>query len=792
MSDWSPDDHARLVALTRYEPLRAHVQVAFEQLLHLTTTVFQVPLASLSLMDATHQTMIATCGVTPGRLPRTESMCDHVLRSGTLISTGDARQDPRFARHPSVLGAPHLRFYASAPLRSADGHVVGALCIGSPDPRPDLSGAQRDQLAALAALAMTALDLQLATQVSAREQADVTQLNADLRTALWTAETLAAVTDLMELDLDPQDLALQVTALTASALDVDCGGLMLLNGQRAISIGAWHSPRGEAFHRVASAGVRRDGQGLLWEVLAADQPLFFDDYAGHGRAHPGGVALGLRAAASAPLGQVGDTRYLMALFRLDRQDPWSAVQRQVIGAVARTAQQALQRAQDRAALQETQARLHLALDSAPLVLWTTDLSGVITLSEGRGLASLGRRPGQSVGLSVYDLYASSPDVLAALDRVLGGEALTTQVQAGPRIMEARYEPLRNAEGKQTGMMGLGYDVTALVEAERTARQAQLRAEALLELSHLLSDGLDFLAVARQALETLRGALGGGWMVVWEHQSGAYRPLLQVGPVPEGLQDRQVEGRGELYATLGVLEGRQAFLHAGDLPADARQGGLRGVALLPLVLRFPEQVWVLGIYRADGQADTWSPEEQTLIQAAARLLRAGAERQVHYTSLMEAAYTDQLTGLGNRHALEQTVPNLLQDAARAGQQVTVLSIDIDGLKQVNDTGGHARGDVLLTTFAAALRDAVRAEDHLFRVGGDEFVVVMRHGLLGTRGEEGVHAAVRQTRESGFGGVDASVGTAVAPRDGWALEELLARSDERMYQVKVRRKAGDSGL
>jgi len=130
--------------------------------------------------------------------------------------------------------------------------------------------------------------------------------------------------------------------------------------------------------------------------------------------------------------------------------------------------------------------------------------------------------------------------------------------------------------------------------------------------------------------------------------------------------------------------------------------------------------------------------------------------------------------------------VLRDSDRAGQPVTVLSLDIDGLKRVNDTEGHARGDELLKIFAQALRSAVRADDHVFRLGGDEFVVVMRHGPQVVLGEERVRASVRQMQAAGFDGVDASVGVAVAPEDGWGLGTLLARSDDRMYQLKVQRK------
>ncbi|WP_221088615.1 diguanylate cyclase domain-containing protein [Deinococcus aquaedulcis] len=787
MTPWSAEEEARLAVLSRYQPLVGLPDTALARVKVLAAHLFGVSIVSVGLLDidqewvqvggdlgGTHGPLLAPLGAT-------------VVLSGQVVSTGDARQDPRFAGHPLVTAGPHVRFYASAPLLSPEGDVIGALCVADSQVRPALQGEALARLTDMAALVMNELELHLTAQVLARKQVALDHMNRDLRVALSSAETMTAVAELADLDLSPQQMALHVTELTASALDVDWGALVAVRGDRAFSFGAWHSPRGEALAQLASRGIRREEGGMTWEALSAGQPLFVDDYPGSHFAHPESRKTGVQAAATAPLGEFGGTSYLMGFVRLSPQ-PWNRTDRHLIYAVSRAVRQTLRRAEERAALREAQHRLQLTLDSAPLILWATDLSGTFTLSEGRALTGLGTRPGVAVGQSIYELYAGIPEIRRNVERAMSGEAFVAQVQAQGRVFEARYEPMRNAEGQQTGTVGLAYDVTGLVQAEQQARRDQMRAEALLHLSQLLSGDQPFAEAAGRALGTLQQVLGPGWFVLWARQGQRFVPLLQVGEAPGAVQRHQSQGiPAAQYEALGVFQQHSVFLGPAELPADARDDGMRGAALLPIDLGTAETIWLLGVYRAAPDFEVWTADERQLLEAAGRLLCAGAQRLEQVEGLARAAQTDTLTGLGNRRALDLALERAFAQAHERSEQVTVVSVDMDGLKHFNDTEGHARGDALLVTFGQALREAVRRGDQVFRLGGDEFVVVMVHGHAPSLPAERVQAAVRHTCAAGFPGVQASAGVACFPEDGHTPEAVLACSDARMYAQKMSRRA-----
>ncbi|GAA3996168.1 hypothetical protein GCM10022631_03160 [Deinococcus rubellus] len=120
-----------------------------------------------------------------------------------------------------------------------------------------------------------------------------------------------------------------------------------------------------------------------------------------------------------------------------------------------------------------------------------------------------------------------------------------------------------------------------------------------------------------------------------------------------------------------------------------------------------------------------------------------------------------------------------------------ALDLDGLKAVNDRAGHDRGDALLAGFAASLRLAFRGEDALFRVGGDEFVVLVKHLAPAGTAVGGslarVQAALKRLRRSGFDAADVSAGLATFTDDCGETEELLRLSDQRMYLQKQEHQA-----
>jgi len=149
--------------------------------------------------------------------------------------------------------------------------------------------------------------------------------------------------------------------------------------------------------------------------------------------------------------------------------------------------------------------------------------------------------------------------------------------------------------------------------------------------------------------------------------------------------------------------------------------------------------------------------------------------------------DALTGLPNRAAFLAAVDRLLGDGARA----TVVLLDLDGFKAVNDTHGHAAGDALLTEVAVRLRAALRPGEVAARLGGDEFALLLTgdvdRAALSARLDGFVRALRTPFSLDGTSvSVGASVGTAETPAQGTSLDRLMRTADETMYQCKRTRR------
>jgi len=154
-----------------------------------------------------------------------------------------------------------------------------------------------------------------------------------------------------------------------------------------------------------------------------------------------------------------------------------------------------------------------------------------------------------------------------------------------------------------------------------------------------------------------------------------------------------------------------------------------------------------------------------------------------------AHHDQLTGLPNRLYLAAHLPDAITEAKEKGTLLAVLFLDLDRFKHVNDSRGHETGDKLLKTVAQRIRSTMRSQDVVVRMGGDEFVVVMKD----VKNTDKVNEAAERINQalSAPMVVDGrtlvttvSIGVALYPRDGLDMGELLRHSDTAMYQAKDR--------
>ena len=175
------------------------------------------------------------------------------------------------------------------------------------------------------------------------------------------------------------------------------------------------------------------------------------------------------------------------------------------------------------------------------------------------------------------------------------------------------------------------------------------------------------------------------------------------------------------------------------------------------------------------------------------IRDVSEAKQQAETLSALARTDSLTGLPNRHWLNDYLPGAIASAKENGSKLALYYIDIDNFKDINDSLGHKSGDEVLSAIGNGLSLAIRGEDHLARIGGDEFLAVIenlsdqeaaRHVACKLIDAVSLEDAVMPWR--GFV-PKASIGVSVFPDHGQDMDSLLQSADIAMYQAKSEGKA-----
>jgi diguanylate cyclase (GGDEF)-like protein len=154
--------------------------------------------------------------------------------------------------------------------------------------------------------------------------------------------------------------------------------------------------------------------------------------------------------------------------------------------------------------------------------------------------------------------------------------------------------------------------------------------------------------------------------------------------------------------------------------------------------------------------------------------------------IDLSRTDPLTGLFNRSQLFVTLEQEVSRTRRSDRGFCLLMIDLDGLKAINDTGGHLRGDVVLRSLGTVISGSIRTVDSAYRYGGDEFVVLLPEtdivGAFVVAEKIRVGAEELELTLGAESQVSVSIGLVSHPEDGLSAEELMVAADRAMYQAK----------
>ncbi len=173
----------------------------------------------------------------------------------------------------------------------------------------------------------------------------------------------------------------------------------------------------------------------------------------------------------------------------------------------------------------------------------------------------------------------------------------------------------------------------------------------------------------------------------------------------------------------------------------------------------------------------------LLSALRIASRREARHQVELNQLRTAALTDSLTGLGNHRAFVEELKRQVARATRYNEPLALAMIDVDEFKEINDTWGHGRGDAVLRQVAVLLESARRAEDYAFRIGGDEFALILTHAE--SAAAVATMERIRMAAQKEFGGTPTlSIGVATAADSEGDESVLRQQADSALYDAKLR--------
>lgn len=265
-----------------------------------------------------------------------------------------------------------------------------------------------------------------------------------------------------------------------------------------------------------------------------------------------------------------------------------------------------------------------------------------------------------------------------------------------------------------------------------------RLQTLLDLSRRLSSSLELREVLREfsaCAADLTGATAAE-ISSYDRERDAVITLVE-----HTRGSDEVYGLDDFPATRRVLETQKPVqVRVASQDDDPReralleQNGQGSLLMLPLVARGE----TIGLMELIDTGDrVWDPTDVDFCQALCDIVATALRNAMLYAEMQEMAARDKLSGLYNRRLFEEQFDAAVARSLRSGEDLTLLVVDLDGLKRINDLGGHPAGDEALRTLAEALRTSTRASDIPCRLGGDEFAVI----LPGSTPEDAVKVAGR---------------------------------------------------
>jgi diguanylate cyclase (GGDEF)-like protein/PAS domain S-box-containing protein len=392
--------------------------------------------------------------------------------------------------------------------------------------------------------------------------------------------------------------------------------------------------------------------------------------------------------------------------------------------------------------------LRLIIANAPIVLFALDHAGNFIFSVGHGLDAIGVRSEERIGVSIFEVYKDIPEILNAVIRALEGESVTANTPIRNTVFETLFTPMYDTEGQIMGVIGMALDITQRIQAQNALQTSERRFRTMIERATDLILILD--------------ANG-----IFQYLSPSHQRVL--GYAPEDLIGKRVfdyihpADKKQVYSTWA-----NAFLSDG------------AVSQVKCRLLHADGSWIM--LEAIGRNCLNDPDiNGFIINARDISQRTAIEEKLRYQALF-----DTLTDLPNRTCLLEQLQKTITDEKKDHDSLSLLVLDIDRFKEINDTFGHGLGDVILKQVGERLRRVAQDKDIVARLGGDEFALLLHNADkdCATRTAQHIHILLEEPfHVDGHAlQVGASIGGVLYPVDGTDPLTLLRRADVAMYTSK----------
>ncbi len=353
-----------------------------------------------------------------------------------------------------------------------------------------------------------------------------------------------------------------------------------------------------------------------------------------------------------------------------------------------------------------------------------------------------------------------------------------------RIASIQYK------GKRS-VLGTLMDITENKQAEEEVRHYTKQLEALFHIGATVSQTLNLEELLGSVLDKVVEVTGVGVTAIYllEDETGALVLRAHRGMSPKLV--RQISVLRDESGVINQVPKTGRPLLVEDISADRRfdaltgnDEGVKSFAVVPVMAKEK----ILGVMGVGSHVKRGFPEwEVRMLGAIANQIGMAIENAKLYEHALELAFTDSLTGLYNRRYFMEQVGREFIRANRNKSPLSLIMVDLDGLKTINDRFGHHEGDAFLREVAGIIKANTRASDVAARWGGDEFMLLTPDTDSDSAWKVGerVRAEVRQHHRILEGEevrITISVGIVSYPAHASMISELLRRADEAMYNAK----------